>query len=137
MHTFILNILNHLLQDESYKQQIMESQALQERAFQFFIVSVFNPSHLETNFRFSLYIFLTNLSYIYEGEEFFDSYINVEDFLERFHVNFKVLQGANDQQAFLSILNNITFQPDYQKLLVQHPKALEVIRDIFSQKFID
>jgi len=54
------------------------------KIFDHFATSIFNPTKVDTKFRFSLYVLINTLSYYENTIDFFDTLMNIEDFFENF-----------------------------------------------------
>lgn len=64
---------------------------------------------MEQRFRTSLLLFLANLTYHEHSFDFFETFLNIEDFMVKFRVAYLALATHTDRELLLTILVNLTF----------------------------
>ncbi|EAR95231.2 hypothetical protein TTHERM_00378950 (macronuclear) [Tetrahymena thermophila SB210] len=134
--TFILNIMNHLLQDKSFFESFKENQILMTKISDQFLTTLITPQNQDTKFRFSLYTFLTNVSYYENSIEFFESFLNLEEFVQKFKTLFQDSNKA-EQEALLCFLANLCNIKEVQNLLLKHNKVMQLIKEILIEHRFD
>ena len=64
---------------------------------------------LEEKFRTSLLLFLANLTYHEHSFDFFETFLNIEDFMIKFRMAYLGLSSIVDRELLLTIMVNLTY----------------------------
>ncbi|EGR29575.1 hypothetical protein IMG5_153470 [Ichthyophthirius multifiliis] len=134
--TYILNIMNHLLQEKQFFEQFKENQQSMNKLSDQFLSTIINPYSQDSKLRFSLYTFLTNLSFYENNIEFFESFINLEEFLQKFR-NLYSASKREEQEALLCFLANLCNIKEIQTLLLKYNKTLYIIKEVLIEHRLD
>ena len=87
---------------------------------------------VDQRFKTSLLLFLANLSYHENSFDFFETFLNIEEFFSKFRVTFYLLSNQLDRELLLVILINLTYIKEIQLIVPKYPKTLKLILELFT-----
>ncbi|CAD8106012.1 unnamed protein product [Paramecium primaurelia] len=85
----------------------------------------------EQRFRSSLLLLLANLAYHEHSFDFFETFLNIEDFMIKYRTAYLNLTQAPDRELLLTILVNLTYIKEIQLIMPKYEKTLQLIKEIF------
>ncbi|KAM3134586.1 hypothetical protein pb186bvf_013228 [Paramecium bursaria] len=127
----ILSIFCVLVESPKALHILKSNQAVMSKIFEQLHHNYEKLSQQNNRFRQSLLLLLANLWYYEHSFDFFESYLNIEDFMLKYRNAYHNLNDQSDKDLLLTILVNMTYIQEIQLIIHKYDKLLALIKEIF------
>lgn len=76
-------------------------------------------------------LLLANLAYYEHSFDFFETFLNIEDFMIKYRSAYLSLSSTGDRELLLTILVNLTYIKEIQLIMPKYEKTMQLIKEIF------